>query len=245
MKIAKLVFSPTGGCEKVADILANAMGDEIVSIDLTKPDFCAADVQLDCDICVIAVPVIGGRAISTAIDRVSAIDGKGIKCVLVAVYGNRDFEDALVEMQDAAKNAGFVSVAGISAIAEHSILRKFAAGRPDAKDEAELVSFAKEILKAVESGEPALTLPGNRPYKEFKGSAVKPVAGDGCVKCGICVRNCPVGAISAEKPNETDLEKCVSCMRISLTRLRRHILRRSRRKNRRCFWKFSRDCTII
>lgn len=213
MKMMKLVFSPTGGTAKIAGIIADRLCKDALTIDLAAPGFNPADAVIDCDACVIAVPVIGGRAASAAIERISMLKGNGAKAILVAVYGNREFEDALVEMQDCAEVAGFVPVAGISAIAEHSILRKFAANRPDADDKAVLEAFADEITKVIGGRTEALVLPGNRPYKEFKGSAVKPVGTDSCVSCGLCAANCPVGAISADKSGETDLEKCISCMR--------------------------------
>lgn len=213
MKIMKLVFSPTGGTEKVADIIAKKLGDEIEKIDLAVQDFCAEKAVIDCDACVIAVPVIGGRAASAAIERISALKGSGAKAILVAVYGNREFEDALVELQDAAEKAGFVPLAGISAIAEHSILRKFAANRPDADDKNQLEAFADKIKAVLSGPQKPLELPGNRPYKEFKGSAVKPVSNENCVSCGLCAANCPVSAIPVVNPCETDLEKCISCMR--------------------------------
>lgn len=213
MKVTKLVFSPTGGTQKVTDIVANAMHCESESIDLCRPGFNADDIVISGDVCIIAVPVISGRAPISAIERISALKGDGRKAVLISVYGNRAFEDALVELQDTAEKAGFVPVAGIAAIAEHSILRKFAANRPDAADTDELTGFAAKIAEVLENPAKKLSMPGNRPYKEFKGSAVKPVTNDNCVKCGLCAANCPVSAISAENPRETDLNKCASCMR--------------------------------
>lgn len=89
------------------------------------------------------------------------------RAVLVCVYGNRAYEDTLVELEDTAKQAGFQVVAAVAAIAEHSIARQFATGRPDAQDEQTLSDFAKQIQQKLSAGnttEPAI--PGNRPYKK-------------------------------------------------------------------------------
>ncbi|MER8252765.1 ferredoxin, partial [Acinetobacter baumannii] len=77
----------------------------------------------------------------------------GGRAILVCVYGNRAYEDTLVELQDITKQAGFRVIAAVSAIAEHSIVRQVAAGRPDKQDVHKLLEFAKEIQKKVSSGD--------------------------------------------------------------------------------------------
>ena len=57
--------------------------------------------------------------------------GNQARAVLVCVYGNRAYEDTLIELKDVADKAGFVPAAAVATIAEHSIMHKFAAGRPD------------------------------------------------------------------------------------------------------------------
>ena len=214
MKLFEITFSPTGSTAKVADILAKAIGGEVQKVDLTAPDFDGAKVSVSAeDVCIIAVPSYGGLVPATASARLSAIQGSGAKAVLVAVYGNREFEDTLVELQDAAEAAGFKPFAAVAAIAEHSIVRKFAADRPDAEDEAELTAFGRKFAAAVNESNAPLVLPGNRPYKESKGSAAKPVADESCIQCGLCAEQCPVRAIPADHPEQTDLAACISCMR--------------------------------
>ena len=135
--------------------------------------------------------------------------------MLITVYGNRDYDDTFAELQDVLEEAGFVCAAGVAAIAEHSIMRQFAAGRPNEQDEKELAEFARRICSAMESGSLSgeLKLPGNRPYREYGGVPMKPQAGKACVRCGYCAKECPVGAIPADDPSETDNKKCISCMR--------------------------------
>lgn len=66
----------------------------------------------------IAMPSFGGRAPAVAIERLKKNKGNGAKCTLVVVYGNRAYEDTLIEMEDAAKECGFSIFAAISSVAE-------------------------------------------------------------------------------------------------------------------------------
>lgn len=215
MKLYDIVFSPTGGTKKVADGLTGALEGDITTVDLTdsKQDFDAVSLTKE-DVAVIAVPSYGGRVPAVAAERLGVVHGNGARAILVCVYGNRAYEDTLVELEDAAKRAGFQVIAAVSAIAEHSIARQFAAGRPDALDAAQLTDFAKQIqhkLSGVDSSEPAI--PGNRPYKKSGGVGMVPKATKECTNCGICAEKCPVQAIDRENPKKVDEKTCISCMR--------------------------------
>jgi hypothetical protein len=51
---------------------------------------------------------------AVASERISAIHGGGAKAILVCVYGNRAYEDTLVELRDIAENAGVQITAAVS-----------------------------------------------------------------------------------------------------------------------------------
>ena len=119
------------------------------------------------DVAVIAVPSYGGRVPEIAVERLSKVQGGGARAVLVCVYGNRAYEDTLTELADTAQAAGFRTVAAVAALAEHSIARKYAAGRPDEADKAVLKDFWRKIQAKLDAGDAtAPALPGNRPYKK-------------------------------------------------------------------------------
>ena len=216
MSVYQIVFSPTGGTKKVSGLFTDSFDATAIPIDLADRnlDFSTFSFRQE-DICIIAVPSYGGRVPDIAAIRLGRMKGGNARAILIAVYGNRAYDDTFTELQDILQNAGFSCIAAIAAIAEHSIMHQFAAGRPDAQDEKELAEFAETIRSKIEAEQlsPHLNLPGNRPYREYHGVPIKPQAGKACIKCVLCAQKCPVGAISKEDPSKTDAKSCISCMR--------------------------------
>lgn len=216
MKYAQLIFSPTGGTRKAAEAVSGEWGRKVETVDLSEAnnDFSMYSFQKD-DLVLIALPSYGGRVPSLAAKRLSKIQGNTARCVLLCVYGNRAYEDTLVEMEDIAEKSGFTVIAAISAVAEHSIMHQFATGRPDKKDINQLKSYAKAILDKLESGSEykQLNIPGNRPYKKAGAAGLVPTAAKKCVGCGLCLERCPAQAITPENMKGADSRKCISCMR--------------------------------
>lgn len=206
-------FSPTGGTKRVADILTCALGGVWQEVDL-----CTEIVPMhltEADLCVISVPSFGGRVPAVAVERLRRITGNGAKAVFVCVYGNREWDDTLTELEDVLKERSFTCTAAVAAVAEHSMFRQYASGRPDQADAAELSGFADKIRTKLETGVfGPIEMPGKHgDYKPFGGGAFKPEAGDNCDSCGICAAKCPVGAIDPNHLQTVDKDKCISCMR--------------------------------
>ena len=145
-----IYFSPTGGTNKVADILVNNLKGEYCDIDICR-DIESMTLQAD-DVCIVSVPSFAGRVPQIALERIRKISANGAKAILNCVYGNREWDDTLTELQDTLESCGFVCVAAVAAVAEHSIFRQFAAGRPDGDDAGELSEFARKITEKLESG---------------------------------------------------------------------------------------------
>ena len=205
----QITFSPTGGTKKSADLLSSAWNEK-TEIDLMDRNADFGKVFAEEDISLVAVPSFAGRVPATATERLKEMQGGGAKAIVVVVYGNRAYEDTLAELEDTLKEVGFQVIGGVAVVAEHSIFREFAAGRPDADDEIQLKDWSEKLKAKAEAGG-VVSLPGNRPYKAYGAIPMKPKA-ETCQNCGKCVSICPVGAIPQNDPRETDAEKCISCM---------------------------------
>lgn len=206
-------FSPTGTTCKVARAIAEGCGCPVSEMDLSDPD--CRGVLTENSVLLAAIPVYGGRVPAVALERLGRLKGNGQSAIAVAVYGNREFDDALLELKDALEGNGFRVIAAGAFVAEHSIVRSIAAGRPDENDLRIACQFGADAMKKLGSNAafPPIILPGNRPYAEAKPSSFHPKAGSGCIQCGQCAQQCPVGAIPADSPVETLEDLCINCMR--------------------------------
>lgn len=215
MNIKTITFSPTGGTKAVCDILAHALGPDPFAIDLTDRFADHTQVALSADdLAIIAMPCYCGRVPVLAAERFAHIRGNSARAILVAVYGNRAYDDELVELADLATAGGFRVIAAVEAIAEHSIVREYATGRPDEADAAALRAIAERIAEKLSQGDDTVPeMPGNRPYKEGPCGGNIPQASAACVHCGTCAEVCPAGAIDPEHIETADPARCISCMR--------------------------------
>lgn len=213
-RLRLLSFSPCGGTAEVNRALARDVDADIFLHDCTTPAARKAPLTFAPeDMAFIAFPVYGGR-MPRNIDKVFRhTEGNGARCALVAVYGNREFEGALLDLFAAAVNRGFRPAAAVAAVAQHSLAAQVAAGRPDAEDREKLAAFGVRIMAAMRAGALLDKAPGAYPeWKLPKGASLFPVTDrQKCVACGQCAAVCAAGAIPADDPAATDTEKCVMC----------------------------------
>lgn len=214
MSVYAICFSPTRGTERIVKIVADEF-KVYEKIDLSQQDLTSNPTFKEEDICIIGVPSYGGRVPSIALERMNQFQGNNVKTILIVAYGNRDYDDTLKELLDFTANRGFSCIAAITAIAKHSIMPQFATHRPDKQDESQLVGFTKKILDKLKEKDiqGLVDVPGHFPYKEYKGVPLKPKASKKCTNCGICAKQCPVGAIPINEPSKTNKDLCITCMR--------------------------------
>jgi len=204
-------FSPTGGTRKVSELLAAEIAENVTEVNLGtqngQPENTATDVAI------MAAPVFGGRIPALVADKVRKLNGVHKKVITLVVYGNRAFEDALLELDDAAKDAGFQIVASGAFIAQHSMAPEVGKGRPDEQDTADIRCFAQKVLTKLESNaDNQVTVPGNHPYKDSMSIPATPVTLPTCNLCGKCITVCPATAITIEKDSVATSSNCILCM---------------------------------
>jgi ferredoxin len=225
MKIRKIwlvSFSPTRTSKSVIDAIASGIpGIPCETIDLTYPGT-DSKIQVAADeLVIIGVPVYAGRVAPLAVKRLAAIQGSSGPAVIVVTYGNREFEDALIELRDIAEQASFSPLAAGAFIGEHSFSGSqtpIAADRPDSADLTTAEAFGAKVgekLAALENVQAATSLdvPGDIPYKEGMGSLpfAPLVIQSDCTQCEVCIPTCPAGAISLESEIEVNQDLCIFC----------------------------------
>jgi ferredoxin len=216
-------FSPTGTTKKVLEGITETIGaNSVRHIDLTKPEILSKEIPgIKEGLAILGAPVYAGRIPPEAEERFRKLKGNDIPAVVIALYGNREYEDALIELRDIAVRQGFKPVAGGVFIGEHSFTSEeipLAAGRPDAQD----IDIARDLgrkiavkMKAIErpADIPELSVPGNIPFRERVNHDNTPPETDNryCMKCQACVGACPTAAVTFNGEVITDADSCILC----------------------------------
>jgi ferredoxin/flavodoxin len=224
-RVNLVYFSPTQSTQKILRTIASAFDKKIVEYDYTlklgkepAPSFGRDELVI------IGSPVYSGRIPAVAESFYQSVKGSQTPVISVVVYGNRAFDDALIELCDYCRENGFIVLSAGAFIAEHSYGPEIAGGRPDAKDLAAALAFGLQAKVKLERASdvtklPEISVSGNRPYRARAAVAEpwSPVTSDACIQCGICVRNCPMEIIDPEDPvkinNPSLCIHCCSCVK--------------------------------
>ncbi|SDH04588.1 EFR1 family ferrodoxin [Desulfosporosinus hippei] len=234
-QINAMYFSPTDTTKKIVSGIAEKISENlddgrgIKSIDFTLPEPRKQLISFTQeDIVVLGVPVYAGRVPNVLLKYLNTIKGNGALAVPVVVYGNRNYDDALIELKDILELNGFKPIAGAAFIGEHSFSRTLAKDRPDDRDLVIVKEFSRQIYKKITTLDnfQALVVKGNPDYKSYympKDKEGRPVdirkvtpkTNSDCTNCKLCVQICPMGSIDQEDVSKLNgiCIKCGACIK--------------------------------
>lgn len=215
-------FSPTGTTESVVHGIAEGINHSTVEIfDITKPE--ARNQPLitsGSELLVVAVPVYMGRVPALINNWLNSIKANNTPSLCVVVYGNRAYENALIELKDIIVRCGCIPIAGWAFIGEHSFSDSEtpSKGRPDENDLNHAKTFGLKIgekLQSISSMENIsdINVPGTHTYggvtKLWDVDFIE--VSNNCTQCGVCTVACPSGAIYIQDSKIINIEKCLTC----------------------------------
>lgn len=224
-------WSATGTTEKVVLTAAKAaaewLGIPVEIYDWTLPPAREKELSFtSTDLVFFATPTYAGRVPNVLLPFLrEKVKGGGALAVPVVLFGNRNYDDSLIELRDILETDGFHTVAGAAFVGEHSFSRILGAGRPDAEDLSVTVSFGTQTADKVHQmtqlpAEPA-AVKGETPIRPYytprdrHGAGidirkVRPKTSDSCTNCGTCAAVCPMGSIDPKDVrNFTGI--CIKC----------------------------------
>ena len=213
-----IYFSPTYTTKKIVKLVGEHIFTNTIEFDITILSEKNKGLAFsENDFVILGIPVYSGRVPKLAKGIISMMHGNHTPIALIATYGNRHFDDSLLELKTIVQSNGFLCIAAAAFVTEHSVVRKFGAGRPNHEDIAEVHNFSELLKNTINSWDKAahidLSIPGNQIYRAYKSIPMKPHATSKCTKCGLCAKNCPAVAIPFDNPRRTDKRKCVTCVR--------------------------------
>lgn len=218
-RVILMYFSPTGTTKKTLENIAKGLNaEQIEHLDLTDFDKRWERRTFEKDELVLfGMPVYSGRMAPPAKEIFNRTIANDTLCVPIVVYGNRAYDDALLELKNGAERCGFKTIAAAAFVAEHSFKNGIGEGRPDEKDTEKQIEFGKMVeekaLKLTDLNTADVLVPGNFPYKFTADIPISPTADDKCKNCGKCAELCPMKAIDPNNPKITDNFRCILCYR--------------------------------
>lgn len=230
-------FSGTGTTrrtvERIAGGIASRLALPVETVNFSRPSVRQERLRFgETDLVVFGTPVYAGRVPNVLLPFLKEnVMGGGALAVPVVLFGNRNYDDALIELRNILIADGLHPIAAGAFVGEHSFSRELGAGRPNAGDEAlmdELAARTAELTAAWETApQTPVTVRGQepiRPYYTPRDRAgnpinilkVKPKTDmSRCGGCGLCAELCPMGSIDPADVSQVKgiCIKCCACVK--------------------------------
>lgn len=229
MKLTTMYFSPTATTRKVVAKLGVLMTNQLPLRQIREIDFTPKKTRQEItefdseDLLIIGVPIYAGRVPNVLKEFIGSMKGNGAQAVAVVLFGNRSFDDGLVELRELLTSGGFRVIGAGAFVGEHAFSDTLAKARPDQNDMALVDRFAQELIKKIKAGNDNTDfwikgqLPLGNYYtpRNMEGEAVnilkvKPKTNANCTNCKICVELCPMESILREDPTQV-VGICIKC----------------------------------
>lgn len=236
-KIWAVYFSGTGTTrrtvERIAGGIASRLNLPAESVDFSRPAVRQETLRFgEKDLVVFGTPVYAGRVPNVLLPFLrERIVGGGALAVPVVLFGNRNYDDALIELRNILAADGMHPIAAGAFVGEHSFSRVLGADRPNAEDEALMDEFAARVAAlaagldaapvksvAVRGQEPLRPYytPRDRVGNPINILKVKPKTDlSRCGGCGLCADLCPMGSIDPADVSAVRgiCIKCCACVK--------------------------------
>ena len=236
-KIWAVYFSGTGTTrrtvERIAGGIASRLNLPAESVDFSRPAVRQETLGFgEKDLVVFGTPVYAGRVPNVLLPFLrERVVGGGALVVPVVLFGNRNYDDALIELRNILTADGMHPIAAGAFVGEHSFSRVLGADRPNAEDEALMDEFAARVAElaagldaapvksvAVRGQEPLRPYytPRDRAGNPINILKVKPKTDlSRCGGCGLCADLCPMGSIDPADVSAVRgiCIKCCACVK--------------------------------
>lgn len=236
-KIWAVYFSGSGTTrrtvERIAGGIASRLNLPAESVDFSRPAVRQETLGFgEMDLVVFGTPVYAGRVPNVLLPFLrERIVGGGALAVPVVLFGNRNYDDALIELRNILAADGMHPIAAGAFVGEHSFSRVLGADRPNAEDEALMDEFAARVAElaagldaapvksvAVRGQEPLRPYytPRDRAGNPINILKVKPKTDlSRCDGCGLCADLCPMGSIDPADVSAVRgiCIKCCACVK--------------------------------
>lgn len=223
-------FSPTRGTLRVAQIVAEQLGEALqIPIKYHSYTLPSERRQLptfaDNELIIWATPTYAGRIPNKTLDFVrSAMNIKDLPCIAIVTFGNRNFDNALAELAALMRDGGGKLLGAAAVVTRHVFSEIIAIDRPNTQDCQQITAFGLQILEKLKTSDNTLfSISGKEnpteyytPLREDKTPAnflkAKPQCDlSRCNACGSCFTICPMDTIQNEMGKPIFNGICIKC----------------------------------